>query len=147
MRNPSKPVNSWLIFFLVAIGIFMSTLDGSIVNIAMPTIMTDLNAPLIVIEWVPLIYLLTITSLLLSFGRLSDIKGRRIIYSSGLIIFSIGSLFCALAENAGLLISSRALQGLGAAMIMACSPAIIADTFSISTAAALNSVGLLLESL
>ncbi len=130
METLSKPVNDWIVFSLVAIGIFMSTLDGSIVNIAMPTIMNDLNAPLSVIEWVALIYLLTVTSLLLSFGRLSDIKGRRIVYTSGLLIFSTGSLFCALAVNANWLIFSRAIQGLGAAMVMSCSPAIIADTFS-----------------
>ncbi len=69
MTKPSTPVNDWIIFSLVAVGIFMSTLDGSIVNIAMPTIMKDLNAPLSVIEWVALIYLLTVTSLLLSFPK------------------------------------------------------------------------------
>jgi MFS family permease len=84
---------NWLIFSLVAIGIFMATLDGSIVNIALPSIMTDFEVELATIQWVVMIYLLTVTSLLLSFGRLSDIRGRRIVYSLGLFLFSFGSLF------------------------------------------------------
>ena len=89
----------WPIFLLVAIGIFMSTLDSSIVNIALPTIMADFGVALSTMEWVVMIYLLTISTLLLSFGRLSDIKGRRWVYSKGLIVFSVGSFFCALAKS------------------------------------------------
>ncbi len=117
---------------MVAVGVFMSTLDGSIVNIALPAIMADLNAPMATIEWVMLIYLLTISSLLLSFGRLSDIRGRRWVYTRGLVVFSAGSLFCALAREAGWLIAARAFQGLGAAMIMACTQAIVVDAFPAS---------------
>jgi EmrB/QacA subfamily drug resistance transporter len=120
---------NWLIFFMVAIGIFMATLDGSIVNIALPAIMADFGVPLAVIQWVVMIYLLTVTSLLLSFGRLSDIRGRRLVYSMGLCLFSLGSLFCGIAPTAPWLIGSRFFQGLGAAMTMACTPALIVDTF------------------
>lgn len=123
------PPHKWLIFALVAIGVFMSTLDGSIVNVALPTIMADLDSEMAVIEWVMMIYLLTVSSLLLSFGRLSDIKGRRWVYSRGLMIFSAGSLFCGLAPTAALLIAARAFQGVGAAMIMACTQALVADIF------------------
>ena len=130
MKNISKSSdNKWLIFSFVAIGVFMSTLDGSIVNIALPTIMKDLSASLAYIEWVVMIYLLTVSSLLLSFGRLSDIAGRRRIYVWGLIVFSIGSLFCSIAGNAILLIASRSFQGIGAAMIMSCTPALVVDIF------------------
>lgn len=122
-------MNKWIVFILVAVGVFMSTLDGSIVNIAIPTIMKDLNTSMAVVEWVIAIYLLTVSSLLLSFGRLSDIKGRRIIYATGLIIFSTGSLFCGLSLTAQTLIIARSIQGFGAAMIMACTPALIVDTF------------------
>lgn len=127
-KQTSQPQN-WLIFLMVAIGIFMATLDGSIVNIALPAIMADFQVELATIQWVVMIYLLTVTSLLLSFGRLSDIKGRRIVYSTGLLLFSIGSLFCGVAPSAGWLIASRFFQGLGAAMTMACTPALIVDTF------------------
>ena len=120
---------NWLIFFMVAIGIFMATLDGSIVNIALPSIMADLRVPLATIQWVTMIYLLTVTSLLLSFGRLSDIRGRRMVYSLGLCLFSFGSFFCGIAPSAHWLIGARFFQGLGAAMTMACTPALIVDTF------------------
>jgi EmrB/QacA subfamily drug resistance transporter len=127
-QDPPRTQN-WLIFFMVAIGIFMATLDGSIVNIALPSIMADFGVPLATIQWVVMIYLLTVTSLLLSFGRLSDIRGRRIVYSMGLLLFSLGSLFCAIAVSAYWLIAARFFQGLGAAMTMACTPALVVDTF------------------
>lgn len=126
--TPHKTPN-WLIFLMVAIGIFMATLDGSIVNVALPAIMADFTVELATIQWVVMIYLLTVTSLLLSFGRLSDIRGRRIVYSTGLLLFSFGSLFCGIAPSAFWLIGSRFFQGLGAAMTMACTPALIVDTF------------------
>ena len=122
-------MQNWLIFFMVAIGIFMATLDGSIVNIALPSIMADLGVPLATIQWVTMIYLLTVTSLLLSFGRLSDIRGRRMVYSLGLCLFSFGSFFCGIAPSAHWLIGARFFQGLGAAMTMACTPALLVDTF------------------
>jgi len=123
-----QPPN-WLIFLMVAIGIFMATLDGSIVNVALPAIMADFRVELATIQWVVMIYLLTVTALLLSFGRLSDIRGRRIVYSTGLLFFSCGSLLCGIAPSAGWLIGARFFQGLGAAMTMACTPALIVDTF------------------
>jgi EmrB/QacA subfamily drug resistance transporter len=131
-QDPPEPSNKWLIFSLVAVGIFMSTLDGSIVNVALPTIMAELSIPLITVKWVVVIYLLTISSLLLSFGRLSDMRGRRWVYSRGLAVFSIGSLLCGLSPGALWLIASRALQGVGAAMIMACTPALVVDVFPIA---------------
>jgi EmrB/QacA subfamily drug resistance transporter len=124
--------NKWVIFLFVAVGIFMSTLDSSIVNVALPTIMVDFGVALSTIEWVVMIYLLTTSSLLLSFGRLSDIRGRRWVYSRGLMVFSVGSLCCASATSASWLITARAFQGIGAAMIMACTPALVVDTFSAS---------------
>ena len=120
---------NWLIFLMVAIGIFMSTLDGSIVNIALPAIMSDFGVPLATVQWVVMIYLLTVTSLLLSFGRLSDIRGRRIVYCLGLFLFAAGSFFCGMAPSAHWLIGARFFQGLGAAMTMACTPALVVDTF------------------
>jgi len=119
----------WKIFFLVATSIFMSTLDSSIVNVALPHMMQDLKTDVRTIQWVVLIYLLTVSSLLLTFGRLSDIKGRRFIYCSGFGLFSAGSLFCGWASGSDILIISRAVQGCGASMLMACSPAIIVDAF------------------
>jgi EmrB/QacA subfamily drug resistance transporter len=131
MKQSPNDKNKWPVFFLVAIGIFMATLDGSIVNIALPAIMKDLQVPLATTGWVMMIYLLTVSSLLLTFGRLSDIKGRRWVFCRGFIIFSLGSLFCGMARSALWLIMARSFQGVGAAMIMACSPALITDTFPV----------------
>lgn len=121
--------HKWLVFSLVAAGVFMSTLDSSIVNIALPVIMADFQVTMTVIEWVPMIYLLTVSSLLLTCGRLSDIRGRRLVYCGGFVIFSAGSLLCGIAGGEAWLIASRVLQGVGAAMLMACSPALVVDAF------------------
>jgi EmrB/QacA subfamily drug resistance transporter len=121
--------NKWKIFFLVATSIFMSTLDSSIVNIALPYMMSDLQTDIQTIRWVVLIYLMTVSALLLTFGRFSDIKGRKPVYVLGFILFTAGSWLCGLALTPQFLIVSRALQGIGASMLMACSPALIVDVF------------------
>lgn len=119
----------YILFLLVATSIFMSTLDSSMVNVALPYMMHQLQTDIKTIQWVVLIYLITISSFLLSFGRLSDIKGRRYVYVLGFIIFTLGSLFCGVSQSAKALIVSRIVQGVGASMLMACSPAIIVDGF------------------
>ena len=121
----------WIIFSLVATSIFMSTLDSSIVNVALPYIMQDLKTDLQTIQWVVLIYLIVVSCLLLSFGRLSDIKGRKPVYITGFSIFVAGSILCGIASGTSALIFARALQGCGAAMLMACSPALIFDVFPV----------------
>ena len=65
-KNQPEPYRKWLIFSLVAVGIFMSTLDGSIVNVALPTMMSELGVPLITVKWVVVIYLLSVATILLS---------------------------------------------------------------------------------
>lgn len=119
----------WGVFALVAVAIFMSTLDSSIVNIALPEIMDDLGASFELIQWIVVIYLLTISSTLLAFGRLSDIKGRRWVYCNGFFLFTAGSLLCGSASVAEMLIASRMFQAIGSAMVMACSPALVVDAF------------------
>jgi EmrB/QacA subfamily drug resistance transporter len=121
----------WKIFFLVATSIFMSTLDSSIVNVALPYMMQELKTDIQTIQWVVLAYLVTVSSLLLTFGRLSDIKGRKSVYVSGFTLFAAGSWLCGLARTPQILIISRAFQGCGASMLMACSPAMIVDAFPV----------------
>ncbi|WP_022664784.1 MFS transporter [Desulfospira joergensenii] len=130
MSNRFEPGNrKWQVFGLVGVSIFMSTLDSSIVNVALPYIMDDLSSDVQTIQWVVIIYLLTVSSLLLTFGRLSDIRGRQSVYIAGFMVFTLGSLLCGIAPGPGLLILARAVQGMGASMLMACSPALIVDVF------------------
>jgi len=119
----------WKAMFIVWIGIFMATLDGSIVNVALPTLTKYFNTDITTIEWVIMAYLLTITSLLLSLGRLSDMIGRKTIFAGGLAVFTIGSGLCALSVTEGQLILFRVIQGIGAAMTMATGIAIITHAF------------------
>lgn len=130
MKNPS--LEKWAAFLTVSAGIFMSTVDGSILNVALPTIMDDLSAPLPAIQWVVMAYLLIIVTLLMSFGRLADIRGLMTINTLGLALFTGGSLLCALSPNVGSLIFFRGIQGLGASMVMACGPAILTRVFPAS---------------
>lgn len=119
----------WWVLGTVSIGIFMATLDASIVNISLPTIMADFRASLAVSEWIVLSYLLVITGLLLPFGRLADMTGRKKIYRLGFILFSLGSGLCALSLNPAQLIFFRGLQAVGAAMLMSNGFAIITAVF------------------
>jgi EmrB/QacA subfamily drug resistance transporter len=127
MKNPS--LQKWAAFLTVSVGIFMSTVDGSILNVALPKIMEDLSAPLPAVQWIVMAYLLAIITLLLSFGRLADIRGLMAINTIGLAIFIGGSLSCALSPNVESLICFRGLQGLGASMLMACGPAVLTRVF------------------
>ena len=122
--------NQWRILSLVAVGTFMTTLDSSIVSIALPALARGFGTPLSgAIEWVIIAYLITIAALLLTFGRLSDGLGRKPIWVAGLIVFTVGSAACAAAPTLGGLIGARVLQGVGGALIFAPSIAILTDAF------------------
>ncbi|MGZ3678167.1 MAG: MFS transporter [Ktedonobacterales bacterium] len=122
--------NKWAVFGIVATGIFMSTLDSSIVNISLPTIARYFGVPLSgAIEWVIISYLVVIAAVLLSIGRLADIIGRKPIWAAGLAIFTIGSALCGAAPSLGFLIAARGFQGLGGAMLFAISPAMVTAAF------------------
>jgi EmrB/QacA subfamily drug resistance transporter len=107
----------------------MATLDSSIVNVALPSILADFQVSLALVEWVPNAYLLAITGLLLAFGRLADIHGQRRVFLAGLAVFTVGSGLCAASGTALQLIAARVVQGTGAAMVMACSAAIVTAVF------------------
>ncbi len=114
---------------VVWIGIFMATLDGSIVNLALPVLTDFFKTDITTIEWVVMAYLLTITSLLMSLGRISDMVGRKTIFAGGLAVFTVGSGLCAFSTTEGQLILFRIFQGIGAAMLMATGIAIITHAF------------------
>jgi EmrB/QacA subfamily drug resistance transporter len=119
----------WFVMAAVATGIFLATIDGSIVNIALPTLVRDLGTDFATVQWVVLAYLLTLATLLLSIGRLADMKGKKPIYTLGFAIFTIGSVLCGLAPNVLGLIGFRILQAVGATMILALGMAIVTESF------------------
>ena len=119
----------WFILAAVAAGNFLATIDSSIVNIALPTLVRDFNQDLAVIEWVVLVYLLTITTLILGVGRLADIVGKKKLYLLGIIVFTTSSVLCGLAQDVYVLISFRVTQAIGAALMMALGTAIVTEAF------------------
>ncbi len=119
----------WYVMGAIAIGIFLATIDGSIVNLALPTLVTDLKTSFAVVQWVVLVYLLTLATLLLSVGRIADILGKKRIYTLGFVVFTVGSMLCGIAPNVWWLIGFRVLQAIGATMILALGPALLIDAF------------------
>ena len=125
-----KRTNKWAVMVVVAIGIFMATLDSSIVNISLPTIAAYFSVPLSgAVEWVVIAYLVATAAILLTAGRLADMIGRKIVWSAGLIIFTVGSAICGAAPNLSVLIAARLFQGVGGALLMAVSPALLTGAF------------------
>jgi EmrB/QacA subfamily drug resistance transporter len=114
---------------LVGAGVFLSTMDSSMVNVALPFIMESFGAPLKSIQWVVLVYLLSITITLLFWGIAADRFGKFFTYLIGICLFLSASLGCALAPTLTTLIVLRFIEGLGAAMMMAAGPIIIRDVF------------------
>jgi EmrB/QacA subfamily drug resistance transporter len=119
----------WWALASVGSGVFMATIDGSIVNIALKTIQDSLKAEFHAIEWVVLCYLLTITCLLPTMGRLGDMFGKRRVAIGGFVVFTIGSALCGLAWNVETLIAARVLQGVGAAMLQGVGSALLVTAF------------------
>src|SRR4030065_2924596 len=119
----------WLVLVAIGIGTFMTALDTSVVNPILPVIRLTFNESIPNVEWVITIYLLVLSGLLLSFGRLGDMRGHKTIYLIGFGIFMGGSFFSGAAPSMTMLIVSRGLQALGAAMLSANSPAILTKSF------------------
>ena len=119
----------WGVLLAIGLGTFMSALDGSVVNIVLPVVRQDFGASVANVEWVITIYLLVVSGLLLSVGRLGDLRGHRSVYAAGFAVFLLGSALCGLAPSVGFLIGARGAQALGAAMLFANSPAILTKSF------------------
>lgn len=129
MENIVDYSRKWYVMAAVAMSIFLATIDGSIVNVALPTLVRDLNTDFATIQWVVLAYLLTMTTLMLSIGRLGDMIGKKPIYNAGFVVFTVGSALCGLAQTVYWLIGFRVLQAVGAAMTLALGAAIITEAF------------------
>jgi EmrB/QacA subfamily drug resistance transporter len=119
----------WSILIVLNLFTFMSTLDASIVNIALPIISEKLDLPVSQIQWVVTSYLITICTFILFFGKLGDLYGKIKIFKFGSILFLIGSILCGFGTSLASLITFRFIQAVGAAMVMANSAGIITDIF------------------
>src|SRR3954466_1005402 len=119
----------WLTLVAVAAGIFMLLLDVTIVNVALPDIRQAFHASLSDLQWVIDAYALTLAALQLTAGSLADRFGRRLLFSIGIVVFTLGSLLCGLATGSTFLSLSRAFQGIGGAIMFATGLAIIANAY------------------
>lgn len=115
-RTPTR--KDWLALAVLATGLGLIVLDGTIVGVALPAIIGDLGLDLTEAQWVNSLYAVVLAALLLSTGKLADRWGRRTLFVAGLVVFTGGSLLAALSGTAGLLIGARAVQAVGAALIM-----------------------------
>ncbi|HEX7524585.1 MAG TPA: MFS transporter [Candidatus Deferrimicrobium sp.] len=135
----------------VGLGTFMSALDASVVNTVLPVIRADYHVPVEVIQWVSTTYLLIMGSLLLTFGRLGDLRGHKRVYLAGLVVFVPASVLCGISPSVEMLIASRVLQGIGAAIVVSTAPAILIGSVhpsrmgqALGLQAAMTSIGLAL---
>ena len=119
----------WLGLAALAIGVAMIIVDATIINVAIPSIITELGIGLVDAEWINSLYALVFAAFLITAGRVGDIVGRRRIFSVGLVVFAAASLLAGIAPDGAVLIAARALQGLGAAMILPASLSTINATF------------------
>ena len=129
---PATTAATRLLLLTVGIAVFMSSLDITIVNISLPTIAQEFGVATGVISWVIMGYLLVMCSFLPAFGKLGDLKGYRVIFSTGYLVFVAGSFLCGISGSAGMLIGSRLLQGVGGSMLSALTTAIVMVSLPIS---------------
>ena len=113
----------------IGMSLFLATIDGSIVNVALPTLVRELQTDFPTVQWVVLAYLLTQTTLMLSIGRLGDMIGKKQIFSAGFVVFTVGSVLCGLAPTVYWLIAFRVVQAVGASMVLALGFAIVTESF------------------
>ena len=121
--------NPWAVLVVISLGFFMTLLDLTIVNIAIPNMITELHASFDDVLWVINAYALVLAALVITGGRLGDVVGPRLMFGVGVAVFTAASAACGLAPSPGWLIAFRAVQGLGAAMLMPQTLAIITMIF------------------
>jgi EmrB/QacA subfamily drug resistance transporter len=121
----------WWTLGALCFALFMIMLDNTVVNVALPAIKRDLGISQSELEWIVAAYALLFASLLLTGGKLGDLLGRRLIFVIGLVVFTLSSLFCGLSGSGTELIAARAVQGIGAALMMPSTLSIISATFAV----------------
>ena len=122
-----SPISIRWILTSLSLTMLLSSLGTSIANVGLPTLTKAFNASFQEVQWVVIAYLLAITTLIVSVGRLGDLMGRRRLMLAGLFLFTFASTVCAIAPTLSTLIGSRALQGLGAAIMMSLTMAFVGD--------------------
>jgi EmrB/QacA subfamily drug resistance transporter len=130
MTSTSPNINRWRAFALLAVSFFMTVIDLTIVNVSLPTIGRDLHFSATSLQWVVTAYALTFGGFMLLGGRAADLLGRRRILMVGLSLFTAASLTCGLATSDAFLIASRAVQGLGAAIMLPAALSIVMNMFA-----------------
>lgn len=128
-KKSDSACSRWIVLIITAVSTFMSTLDSSIVNVALPKMAQDLRVGTGAIAWVVSSYLIVITVCVLLFGRLGDIRGQGRVFRFGLVVFTAGSFLCGITHTLPLLLAARCLQAVGAGASMANSQGIITRTF------------------
>ena len=113
------PSYRWLVVGTVCIGAFMGQVDASMTQILLPRLEHDFAAPLSNVSWVAVGYILAMASFMPIFGRLADMFGRKLLYTSSFLLFALGSALCGFAPSLLVLIAFRILQGIGAALLTA----------------------------
>jgi EmrB/QacA subfamily drug resistance transporter len=129
VTSPPTHLNRWRAFALLAVAYFMTIVDLTIVNVSLPTIGRDLHFSSTSLQWVATAYALTFGGFLLLGGRAADLLGRRRVLIAGLAVFSAASLACALATSSAFLIAARAVQGIGAAVMLPAALSIVMNMF------------------
>jgi EmrB/QacA subfamily drug resistance transporter len=119
----------WWTLIAVCTAIFMLLLDITVVNVALPDIQRDLDASFAQLQWVVDAYALTLATTVLAAGSLADLFGRRLVFTIGLVLFTVASFGCGIANDAGVLIAARAVQGVGGGVMFAVSLALLANAF------------------
>jgi EmrB/QacA subfamily drug resistance transporter len=122
-------MRKWWPLVAICLGSFILLLDVTIVNVALPRMASDFHASFSSLQWVVDAYSLALAAMLLALGSLADLYGHRRLYVGGLVLFAAASLSCALAPNAGALVASRAVQGIGGAAMFATSAALLTKNY------------------
>lgn len=132
LTEDSPQQRKWQIFAAIGSGIFMASMNGSIVTVVLPALVQELNADFALVQWVLLAYTLTQTAIILGVGRLGDMVGKKPVFLYGTVLFILGSILCGLAPNIQLLLVFRVVQAIGGALATALSMGIVTETFPAS---------------
>src|SRR6478672_3043783 len=130
IRRRELPTSPWAALALIVVAQFMVILDVAIVNVALPSIQTDLGFTQSGLEWVVTAYAIVFGGFLLLGGRLGDVLGRRRVFAAGIALFGLSSVLCGLSWSAGSLVAFRGLQGLGGALLAPAGLSLLMTTFA-----------------